>query len=42
MYKAAAMGLMDGVTDDFRRITGHAPQNMKDFLAENWLYNISY
>lgn len=36
MYKAAAMGLMNGVTDDFTRITGHAPQNMKDFLAENY------
>jgi NAD(P)H dehydrogenase (quinone) len=36
MYKAAAMGLMDGVTDDFTRITGHTPQNMKDFLAENY------
>ncbi|GHV98270.1 NAD(P)-dependent oxidoreductase [Lactobacillus nasalidis] len=36
MYKAAAMGLMDEVTDDFRRITGHGPQNMKDFLTENY------
>ncbi|MBT8935497.1 3-beta hydroxysteroid dehydrogenase [Lactobacillus delbrueckii subsp. bulgaricus] len=36
MYKAPAMGLMDGVTDDFTRITGHTPQNMKDFLAENY------
>ncbi len=36
MYKAAAMGLMDEVTSDFRHITGHAPQNMADYLKENY------
>lgn len=36
MYKAAAMGLMDGVTNDFRHITGHAPQDMGDFLKQNY------
>lgn len=36
MYHAAAMGLMDGVTNDFRHITGHAPQDMGTFLKENY------
>lgn len=36
MYHAAAMGLMDGVTNDFRHITGHAPQDMGVFLKENY------
>lgn len=36
MYQAAAMGLMDAVTSDFRRITGHAPQAMGAFLKENY------
>lgn len=36
MYHAAAMGLMDRVTDDFRHITGHAPQDMRSFLKENY------
>lgn len=36
MYRAAAMGLMDKVTNDFRHITGHAPQNMGDFLKQNY------
>lgn len=36
MYHAAAMGLMDGVTDDFQHITGHAPQGMKEFLKANY------
>ncbi|MGM9907763.1 NAD(P)H-binding protein [Limosilactobacillus sp.] len=36
MYHAAAMGLMDGVTRDFRHITGHAPQEMASFLKENY------
>lgn len=36
MYKAAAMGLMDEVTSDFRHITGHAPQNMADYLKESY------
>lgn len=36
MYSAAAMGLFSQATDDFRLITGHDPQNMKDFLTENY------
>lgn len=36
MYKAAAMGLMNDVTNDFQHITGHDPQNMKDFLISNY------
>lgn len=36
MYKAAAMGLMNDVTDDFQHITGHEPQGMRDFLKENY------
>lgn len=36
MYKAAAMGLMDQVTNDFERITGHQPTDMKDFLTKNY------
>ena len=36
LYKAAAMGLMNDVTDDFQHITGHEPQGMRDFLKENY------
>ncbi|MBB1062543.1 NAD(P)H-binding protein [Limosilactobacillus fastidiosus] len=36
MYHAAAMGLMDEVTNDFQHLTGHEPQNMKDFLIANY------
>ena len=36
MYHAAAMGLMNRVTYDFRHITGHAPQDMRSFLKENY------
>lgn len=36
MYKAAAMGLMNDVTDDFQHITGHEPQGMWDYLKENY------
>lgn len=36
MYKAAAMGLMDGVTDDFQHITGHMPQTMSEYLRANY------
>lgn len=36
MYKAAAMGLMDDVTDDFQHITGHLPQTMTEYLKENY------
>lgn len=36
MYHAAAMGLMDSVTDDFLHITGHQPQNMEEFLTANY------
>lgn len=36
MYKAAAMGLMNKVTDDFQRITGHEPQGMLEYLKENY------
>lgn len=36
MYHAAAMGLMDTVTDDFQHITGHLPQSMKEFLQTNY------
>lgn len=36
MYQAAAMGLMDQVTDDFAHITGHQPTDMKEFLIKNY------
>lgn len=36
MYHAAAMGLMDAVTDDFQHITGHFPIPMDEFLAKNY------
>lgn len=36
MYQAAAMGLMDQVTNDFQHITGHEPQKMTDFLRKNY------
>ncbi|MCI1974355.1 MAG: SDR family oxidoreductase [Limosilactobacillus sp.] len=36
MYQAAAMGLMDSVTNDFAHITGHQPQDMEKFLTENY------
>lgn len=36
MYQAAAMGLMDAVSDEFRHITGHWPQDMTSFLQENY------
>lgn len=36
MYQAAALGLMNAVTDDFTHITGHQPTNMEKFLTENY------
>lgn len=36
MYQAAAMGLMNQVTDDFPHITGHQPTDMKEFLIKNY------
>ena len=36
MYQAAAMGLMNRVTDDFVYITGHQPTDMKEFLIKNY------
>ncbi len=36
MYHAAAMGLMDAVTDDFQHITGHEPMPMDQFLRQNY------
>ncbi len=36
MYQAAAMGLMNQVTDDFAHITGHQPTDMKEFLIKNY------
>lgn len=36
MYQAAALGLMNAVTDDFTHITGHQPTNMENFLTENY------
>lgn len=36
MYQAAAMGLMNGVTNDFAHITGHKPMDMEKFLAKNY------
>ena len=36
MYAAAAKGLMAKTTDDFQRITGHAPQDMLSFLSQNY------
>ena len=34
MYHAAAMGLMDAVTDDFQHITGHEPMPMDRSAAK--------
>lgn len=36
MYQAAAMGLMDKVTNDFAHITGHKPMDMEEFLNKNY------
>ena len=36
MYHAAALGLMDEVTNDFQHITGHAPQGMKEYLSRHY------
>ncbi|MFD0897418.1 SDR family oxidoreductase [Loigolactobacillus binensis] len=36
MYQAGAMGLMDLVTTDFKKITGHDPESMNDFLAAHY------
>lgn len=36
MYQAAALGLMDRVTNDFAKITGHQPTNMREFLQKNY------
>lgn len=36
MYQAAALGLMDGVTNDFVHITGHYPTDMLTFLTKNY------
>lgn len=37
MYKAGAMGLMNGISDDFIQITGNKPQTMREFLRENYI-----
>lgn len=36
MYQAAAMGLMDEVTNDFQHLTGHQPLGMLEFLTNNY------
>lgn len=36
MYHAAAMELMDAVTNDFQHITGHEPMPMDQFLRQNY------
>lgn len=36
MYRAAAMGLMNEVTNDFQHITGHEPQGMAEYLKANY------
>ncbi|MDO4903033.1 MAG: NAD(P)H-binding protein [Limosilactobacillus sp.] len=36
MYKAASIGLLNDVSNDFQHITGHEPQTMKEFLEENY------
>ena len=36
MYQAAAMGLMDKVTNDFQHITGHQPQTMTAYLKAHY------
>lgn len=36
MYQAGAMGLMDMVTDDFIKITGHEPESMLSFLTRKY------
>lgn len=37
MYAAGALGLFDQVTNDFKTITGHAPENMLNFLSRNYV-----
>lgn len=36
MYHAAALGLMNEVTNDFQHITGHAPQRMEEYLTQHY------
>ncbi|MFD1318522.1 NmrA family NAD(P)-binding protein [Loigolactobacillus zhaoyuanensis] len=36
MYQAGAMGLMDIVTTDFKKITGHDPEPMNEFLTAHY------
>ncbi len=36
MYQAGAMGLLSGISNDFVKITGHAPTSMADFLMNNY------
>ena len=36
MYRAAALGLMDEVTNELQHITGHAPQGMKEYLTQHY------
>ena len=36
MYHAAALSLMNEVTNDFQHITGHAPQKMEEYLTQHY------
>lgn len=36
MYRGGAMGLLAEATNDFEKITGHSPTDMKAFLQENY------
>ncbi|PWG00286.1 NmrA family NAD(P)-binding protein [Levilactobacillus bambusae] len=36
MYHAGALGLLNGISDDFAMITGHQPETMSHFLTQNW------
>lgn len=36
MYRGGAMGLLSDVSEDFRKITGHDPETMEEFLARGY------
>ncbi|WP_379947186.1 NAD(P)H-binding protein [Enterococcus devriesei] len=36
MYRGGAMGLLSGVSEDFRKITGHDPETMEEFLEKHY------
>ncbi|WP_251545648.1 NmrA family NAD(P)-binding protein [Limosilactobacillus caecicola] len=36
MYAAGGQGLLKGISDDFHRLTGEAPENMEEFLYHHY------